>query len=82
MLNWNSIHHDRQRRQTLRREADAARLAARLERAPRYHPLRPVAAWTGRRLVRLGFSLLCHAREWDYRSNTGYNGAKSSAQVP
>jgi len=83
MLNWNSIDHDRQRRETLRREAEAARLAASPKRKQRLSPpQRAVVAWTGRRLVTLGFSLLVHAREWDYRSNTVYNGAKSSAQIP
>ena len=81
MFNWNSIDHDRQRRAALRRQADATRLAANL--TPRRHSaFRPLIVWTGRRMVTIGFRLLVHAREWDYRSNTVYNGANSFAQNP
>jgi hypothetical protein len=81
MMNWNSINHDRQRRDALLREAATRRAivgCGPARQAPR--ALRPVLAWTGRRLVSLGFGLLVAAREWEYRSNTVYNGAKSSAQ--
>ena len=82
MLNWNSIDDNRQRQAMLRRQADRSRLAAQARQATTvYPPLRPVIAWAGRRLITLGYALLVHAREWDYRSNTVYNGAKSSAQV-
>jgi hypothetical protein len=82
MLNWNAIIDNRHHCEHLQREAAAARLAASLRSESRYHPLAPVFAWTGRRLVTLGFTLLVRAREWEYRSNTVYNGAKSSAQTP
>lgn len=81
MYNWNSIEDVRLRRSALLNEAENARRAADLtvtRQSPRL--LRPLLSWTGRRLVTLGFGLLVLAREWDYRSNTVYNGAQSSAQ--
>ena len=80
MMNWNSIDHDQQRRDTLLRQADRARLAATSLRARRpFRPLRSLMVWTGRRLVTLGFGMLTLSREWEYRSNTVYNGARTSA---
>lgn len=81
MLNWNSIDHDRQHRAALLADAQQTRMARqalRDRKAPR--PLRFIYAWTGRRLVTLGFSLLVMAREWEYRANTMYNEAQSPAQ--
>lgn len=81
MMNWNSITYNRQHRAALLREADRARVARHATQGravPRV--FRGLYAWAGRRLVTVGFGLLVTAREWEYRSNTVYNGAKLTVQ--